>query len=267
MTSTGLPETDLRSAGTDLKSELSELSRERVRRGAIVPSQLAAWASDVHALEELLWENGLGDGPDPRSQLAAVGEAVAASVVARARSVSGDVSVRHVVELAREAMSSTFDGSVSELLADRMMSLDHLDGCDDAPPLAEAGEERSGRRPGARTAEALVAALRVAAADSFAVAETLAKEGDEAGAQQLALHADAASFQAYLVAAADRAGDHGLTTVDLRWDLAAALELPAVISGSGLAGTVLDRRRQLSRLVGSGESRALELSFVPLTQE
>ena len=69
------------------------------------------------------------------------------------------------------------------------------------------------------------------------------------------------------MAAADRAGDHGLTTVDLRWDLAAALELPAVISGSGLAGTVLDRRRQLSRLVGSGESRALELSFVPLTQE
>ena len=60
-----------------VRERLAELSRTHARTGDTRSAQLAAWSADVSVLEQLLWDNGLGEAPDPDAQLAAVGGAVA----------------------------------------------------------------------------------------------------------------------------------------------------------------------------------------------
>lgn len=250
--------------------QLGDLSRRHAQQGDLRLAQLAAWASDVHLLEVLLWENGLGEAPDPEAQLAAVGDAVAASLQACADEIGGELTAREVVGVAREALLSTFDESVHALVLERLLSLDHLDQepaldphQDDAPPVPPAPTARErleGRTPGH-----LVAELRATAADCVAVAELMADEGEDAAALRMARQADAASFEAYLTTAAVHAGDDRLATVDLRWELARGLELPQ-LDTADLAEVVAVGRNRLSSLLGSAEQAALRETFEPLSE-
>lgn len=106
---------------------LADLSRVRAHQGDGRLALLAAWACDAHLLEALLWENGLGDAPDVDAQLAAVGDAVAAAITARADLLAGPLTPRQVLEVAREALLSTFDESVHALVTERLMTVEHLD--------------------------------------------------------------------------------------------------------------------------------------------
>jgi hypothetical protein len=199
------------------------LSRRYADRGDVRMAQLAAWAGDVHTLEDLLWENGLGQAPDPGAQLAAVGESVAASVEDLARTLPDrPLTARAVVEAAREAMVTTFDESVHGLLSDRLGDLAYLDDAHPAPPEAEAAGGRTVDRLDGRTPAELAAELRTAAADCATMATLLGAGGEADAAARLNRQADSAAFEAYLVLAALRAGDTSLATVDLRWDLVGA---------------------------------------------
>ncbi len=206
-----------------LPDAYAELSHRHARDGDLRLAQLAAWAGDVHVLEELLWENGLDQAPDPLAQLAAVAESVALAVEELADDLpDGRLTARAVVEVAREALVTTFDESVHGLLADRVGDLAHLD---------EARAARTGTGPdrearlaarlaGRSSAEALAADLRVAATDCATMAGLLAADGEPEAAGRLSRQADTAAFEAHLVSAALAAGDDTLATVDLRWDLA-----------------------------------------------
>jgi hypothetical protein len=223
-------------------TDFAELSERYAERGDLRMAQLAAWAADVHTLEELLWENGLGQAPDPDAQLAAVGESVAASlenIVLPAR-----LSARALLDAAREAMVTTFDESVHGLLSDRFGELDHLD---HAHVAQETPSSRTEDRLDGRTAAELAAELRTAAADCATMATLLGAGGEDGPAVRLARQADAAAFEAYLVLAAIRSGDHTLATVDLRWDL--------VAEQSG--------RERFASAVGSAEHAALHLVLEP----
>ncbi|MCW2843310.1 MAG: hypothetical protein JWN22_1226 [Nocardioides sp.] len=231
---------------------LGQLSQRHASEGDLRRAKLAAWAADVHVLEELLWQNGLGDAPDPDAQLAALGEVVAGALDALADRAPNHLTARQLVEAAREAMVTTFDESVHGLLTDRLAALDHLDLCE---PVAHDAVREAERRLDGRTAEGLVAELRFAAADCMAVAQLLASEGEEDAARRLAHQADAAAFEAYLVAAASLGGDERLATVDLRWELGRT-----VLSGrpaDGSKGALGDWRPGLLALVGSAESGVL----------
>lgn len=227
------------------------LSHRYAERGDVRMAQLAAWAADVHTLEELLWENGLGAAPDPGSHLAAVGESVAASLE-HVVLPQGPLTARAVLDAAREAMVTTFDESVHGLLADRFSDLEHLDhvaGPADQPadqPVDQPAERTATRLDG-RTPAELAAELRTAAADCAAMATLLGAGGEDQAAARLARQADAAAFEAYLVMAAVRGGDHSLATVDLRWDLVAEQ-----------AG-----RDRFASAVGSAEHPALHLVLEP----
>lgn len=224
-----------------LPAAYAALSRRYTDAGDLRGAQLAAWAADVHALEELLWESGLAQAPDPAAELAAVGDSVATAVEELAFALpNAPLTARGVVEAAREALIQTFDESVHGLLQDRLEDLAQLDEC-----RPGAGFERASRiasRLDGRTAEDLVAALGTAAADCSTMASLLAAGGDAEAAGRLGVQADAAAFEAYLVTAALAAGDETLATVDLRWDLAAA---------DGLA--TADPRAHVARVVGSAE--------------
>lgn len=201
-------------------ADFAHLSRRYAEQGDLRRAALAAWAADVHALEDLLWENGLDQAPDPLLQLATIGDSIAETIETLASQPRGVVSLRAVVEAARDAMVTTFDESVHGLLTGRMADLDHLDDAVPAAP-ADGGVPAAGDRLGGRSADELVHELRMAAADCSAMARELAAVGELDAAARLGDQADSASFEAYLVQAASAAGDDELVTVDLRWDLAA----------------------------------------------
>lgn len=250
---------------TTVIDRFSEQSRAYARRGDIRAAQLAAWTSDIHVLERLLWQNGLADAPEPDAQLAAVGEAVAASLDALAAGDLGELTARKVVELARGALVGAFDESVHSLLTDAFMPLDHLDeqAWDDA---ADEDPVQDRTRLGDRRPEELVVELLAAAGDCMAVAKELVVEGEHASAQRLARQADVASFEAYLVAAASFAGDEELASADLRWDAAQRLESPAPGLTADLAASIAAQRRQLLTLLGSAEQGVLEQTFEPVPE-
>lgn len=239
-----------------------QLSHRHAAEGDVRRSQLAAWASDVHVLEALLWQNGLGQAPDPGAQLAAVGESVAVALETLAERPPATLTARQVVEAAREAMVTTFDESVHGLLTDRFATLDHLDACEPVVP-SESPEARAARRLDGRTPEELAAELRATAADCMAVAELMDVEGETAAAGRLARQADAAAFEAHLVTSALLSGDERLVTVDLRWELASGLTVSGDPEGGSLPDP-LDQRRVLGGLVGSAERDLLDRGLEPL---
>jgi len=241
--------------------QLVRLAGRYAGDGDVRRAQLASWAADVYALEELLWEYGLAESPDPVAQLAAVGESVASALETLADGVSGDVEPRAVVEAARRAMVSTFDESVHDVLLEQLPSLDHLDAC--ASSVTQPGgidETPALERLGARTAEQLVSELRQAAEDCIHVREVMDDEGEVVASDRMTLQADVATFEAYLIAAAVHAGDDRLVSVDLRWELARNL-VPtdgAKVTDKSPFATL---RRELIALVGSAEMETLWRNF------
>ena len=224
--------------------EYAALSRRYAAAGDIRMAQLAAWAGDVHDLEQLLQENGIDQAPDPAAQLAAVGGSVASAVEAAAAALPDrPLTPREVVEVARTAMVSAFDASVHDLLAERLGDLLHLDQVDAGDAAVAATAERLRGRSG----DELWAELRTAASDCALMADLLAAEGAAQAAARLSRQADAAAYEAYLVLAAMRSGDASFATVDLRWDL--------------LADTAMPAREDFAESVGTAERGSLEASL------
>lgn len=230
--------------------------------------RLAAWAGDVEMLETLLWHNGLDRAPDPAAQLAAVGEAVAASLEARAAAVTGALSDREIVEAGRDAMVATFDVSVHGVLRERFASVEHLDprssvpvaeGPEDDCPDTDPDDWDAVHRLEGRTPEELAAELRTAAGDCMAVAEVMARAGEPEAALRLARQSDAAAFEAYLVTAAALSGDDTLASVDVRWERARLL-------AADPDRDPVAARARLLELVGWAERDPLGRSFEPLPE-
>jgi hypothetical protein len=169
-----------------------------------------------------------------------------------------------VVELARDAMMTTFDDSVHDVLAQAFVPLDHLTA--PRPPVRPARPVDGRRRLGEATAEELVVELLVAAGDCMAVAAELAAVEEHEAAYRMSGQADAASFEAYLLAAASLAGDRELASVELRWSLAEELTRAPYQPGTSLEDAVAARRRQLLALLGSAEQGVLEQTFEPVPQ-
>jgi hypothetical protein len=257
------PETPEVPRRLSVPERLSTIAQRYAADGDVRRAQLASWAADVHVLEELMWQNGLAEAPDPVAQLAAVGESVASALEALADDPAADVTPRAVVEAARRAMVATFDESVHEVLLAQLPALDHLDACDPfaARPEGRSEESSAVRRLGPRTPEELVAELREAAADCVRVGGVMQLEGELTAANRMAHQADVATFEAYLVAAAVHAGDDQLATVDLRWELARELD-PADWDAEGRDGNAFATlRRELISVVGSAEMETLWRTF------
>lgn len=216
-------------------AEYAALSRRYAADGDVRMAQLAAWAGDVHDLEQLLQENGIDRAPDPAAQLAAVGGSVATAVEAAAAALPDrPLTPREVVEVARTAMVTAFDASVHDLLAERLGDLLHLD---EARAGKGAPDGTTADRLSGRSGDELWSELRTAASDCALMADLLAAEGAAQAASRLSRQADAAAYEAYLVLAAMRSGDVSFATVDLRWDLLADTAMPAREDFAGAVGT------------------------------
>lgn len=232
--------------------DYADLSRSYAARGDSRRAALAIWAADVRTVQCLLWEGGLASAADPAHELRAVAAAVETALTSR--EVPAGVSVRTVVENAREALAAAFDESVHALLSARFVTLDHLDRAS-APDPGAANLAVSERLDG-RSGEQLVGDLLTAVVDCRAVASVMAEVGDDEEARRQAALADLAAFEAYLVMVSAGSGDATLATTELRWDLAAAKA-----GRPGHAGEPEDlvsaRRAVMRSVVAPAEEQAL----------
>jgi hypothetical protein len=243
--------------------DYAALSRGRAASGDAHGAVLAAWAADVHLLQSLLWEHGPADASAQTAQLAAVEESVR-RYAANPGSLSG---TRAIAVAARAALTEALDNPVRDLLVDRFLPLDHLDGLDHP----KVGDTATVIRLDRRTADELFLDLRVTATDCMAVAREMVRAGRLTDAAHQVWMADLAAFEAYLLTAASAVADRELTTVDLRWELARTLlgELPARRGKTAIEGTadleqaVEDIRERLVRSVGPAEVAALRAAFEP----
>lgn len=231
------------------------LSQALASRGETREAILSMWASDVRALHLLLWENGLGAAPDAHVHVQACTAAVQAGLRAHATDIGAGPTPRLLVERARGALASAFDASVHDLLAGRLLPLDHLDDIRQ-PPEGARGDLAPDRLAG-RTPAQLLVDLRAAACDCVTVARALAGDVEETNRQlwQAAL----ASFEAYLVDTALRVGDARLTTVELHWELAARALATGPEQGASDAWWL---RQRLLAVAGPHQRAALDAEFV-----
>lgn len=247
----------------ETSTDYSHASRSYADQGEGRLAVLAQCAADIQVLQQLLWENGIDQSPDPDAQLAAVGEAVSGSLSLLAAETAGGTAVEMVTRF-RHAVVTTFDESVHSLLTERFPPLDHLAG---VPVSFEQADDVVVDRLAGRTPTALVADLQATARDCIAVAEVMLEEEDVAGAVRQLWQADLAVFEAYLVHAATRAGDAGLVTVALRWDRARELvpgppESPE--STDAVEQAVVAWRETLVGVVSAVEATALRAAFAPV---
>jgi hypothetical protein len=250
------------SAATPARAELfAQASRTLVQQDQALHAVLAQCAADVEVLQQLLWESGLGEAPDPGAQLAAVGEAVLGSLNSTWTDLGPGRTAREAVERFRHALVTTFDESVHAMLTGRLAPLDHLDGVAVAP---EEAVSRSRDRLEGRSVDHLVADLRTTASDCAAVADVMIGDGDDAGALRQLWQADVASLEAFLIESAAHAGDRTLATVDLRWELGHLRGLQVPADAADLSAAVEGWRQVMLALVSSAEAEALRASFAPV---
>jgi hypothetical protein len=243
--------------------DLYALSQSYAAGGDARRAALAAWASDVRAVQSLLLEVGLDDPANRRNQLLTVSEAV---VTALADLDAGESrTVRAVVESARECLLTVLDDSARATIMERLVALDHLDLA--AAPAPGSADLAVNERLGGRGGEQLVGDLLTAAADCRAVARTLAMVGDEDEASRQSRSADLAAFEAYLILASAASGDATLAVTGLRWDLVLAKAAGSAGGGSPgssvvraaiLAGALPAERPALDALLTMGQPRRSE---------
>lgn len=219
-------------------ADYAELSRGHAVGGDGRRAALAAWASDLRAVQALAVESGAT--PEDLLRVAVAVETALAGVA----SVDAP-SVRTVVETARAQLLGTFDASVHDQVRARFMTLDHLDAV--AAPGPGAANRAVTDRLDGRGGEQLVGDLLTAAADCRAVAQVMAQVGDEEERQRQTDAADLAGFEAFLVLVSAATGDATLATTELRWDLAAAKARLAPHA---------DRRDLLCSVLAPGEQAA-----------
>ena len=259
------PEAGGRTAGESLQQRLVALSVTYAARDDARLAVAATWLADLDLVHTLLWENGLAQSPDPAADLAAVGEAIAASQAAHP--VTGPATARDVAEGARRGLAAAFDPTLNELLEQRFSTLEHLDALPAPGPQDRA--EALARRLEGQHPDTLMASLYTTGTECMAVADVMLVEGDRAGAIRQVQQADLTLFEGYLIAAALGAGDVGLASVDIRWDLVAAMEDEDPVWGdvpedADLEAVVRRRRDRLASAVGWAELPVLEAALLPV---
>lgn len=200
-------------------ADYAALSRGFAASRDVRRAVLTQWAADLRVLQSLLWESGLGAAPAPADGLRAVASAMADSWAQHTEHLRAAGSARDLVDRARGALAAVFDPSVHSLLASRLTPLDHLDDLgrsEGDAPAATARGYLDWRSP-----EELLRDLRVAGQDAVRVARTMAQD-DPSESDNQRWQATLAMFEAYLVRSALLAGDPGMVTAELRWELAGA---------------------------------------------
>jgi hypothetical protein len=241
---------------------LRDISERFAEEGDTLSAVYAQWAADMFSVQSLAWERIMVASPNPESQFFAVAGAVSRAMAIayqRPRSVR---TAKDVIVNARDALGYAFDESMMRALNKHFTNADHLSFL--PPPKGSAPSfDSAGRLNGATPAEYAVEKHEEAVTNMGYAWDSL-QSGAETDAIAWAYQADLASFERYLVEAAIAVGDHYLTTVNVRWNLAS--EMIGQLDGlpGDLNGSTFVIRELLKDAVGVVDGSRLNDFFEPV---
>lgn len=238
------------------------LSQRYAQQGNIAGAIHAAWASDVNAVQMVIWERVMIASPQPDDQFFAVATTIAQALANFAAAPTQFTTAKEVVEHARRGLATAFDPVAQALLTEQYISLDHLaevplpDESWASSLLAHWLEERS--------VEEMIEHRLHTASDCMAAAKSMNDAGRLDDAMKQAWQADWATFAAYLLASAKAVGDTALITVDMRWLLAVDAIGKVATLPMDFAEAVTAIRDSLTDSLGSIEGVRLTEMFEPI---
>lgn len=240
----------------------AELSHRAAADGNSHLAVHAAWAADIAAVQATMWRNVISLTSNPAEMFGTLASAVdyALDQFDADETVARDAF--DLITAARDALLSAFDPDGAAAVDAAFPSAGHLRGL----PTPDGHQTLAilSARLGGRDTDSVVADLRVAAHDGVVVAAGLFRAGYERDALTQVWMADWAALEAFLIADAVAAGDHGLITVEMRWALVVhALAQPQVLP-TGFTAAVAHLRATMISALGPIEGERLQAAFTPL---
>ena len=241
-------------------SALDASARRFADAAAATDAVACAWGADVYAVQALVWERIMIAASSPQRQFFRAAEALVAGLHLD-RAAPGNRSAADVLETSRRAFLDACDPDLRDGIRSLWSDLDHLTGL--AAPTADDLGEAVARRLASRSEGAFVEQRRREAAESMATAQALRIKGEGVPAIQAAYDSDLSSLEAYLVESAVAAGDAGLLTVTIRWELAihALSGLPGL--PEGFLAAVGRIRDTVAASLGDADGARLRLTLQP----
>jgi len=200
---------------------LDAAARRQALEGDPVGALTLAWGADVYAVQGVLWERIIGAAAATHRQLYRAADALFRGL--RGAAPEATLPAGSCAEVLRQARTRLLAECDEGLAAAIQAVWDEHSFLDDlAAPTAEDVQAAARSRCRGRSALAHAGALRVDARAAMQRAQSLRVRGDTTGALQESYEADLLAFEAYLLESALAAGDSGLLTVTIRWELATA---------------------------------------------
>lgn len=200
---------------------LDAAARRQALEGDAVGALTLAWGADVYAVQGVLWERIIGAAAATHRQLYRAADALLRGLrgVAPGAFVTTS-SCADVLLQARNRLLAECDDVLAAAIATAWNDHSFLGAL--SAPTAEDVQAAARRRCRGRATLAHAASLRDDSRAAMQRAQGLRVRGDTAGALQESYEADLLALEAYLLESAVAAGDSGLLTVSIRWELAIA---------------------------------------------
>lgn len=196
----------------------AELAETYAGQGNVFAAVHAAYASDVQAVQAVMWEKVMASSPNPDEQFFIVATAVAKALANHFTTASTETQdALEVVEAARRGMEEAFDEAAQKVISNKYLPIEFLSGLP-CPTPADGESLRAARLQGQTPEKAASERFRTAR-DSMKVALRMKEQGREADAIAQAWVADWATVEGYLLKASSVVGDRSLVTMLMRWDL------------------------------------------------
>lgn len=241
-------------------SAYDKLARDFAASGNSLAAIHAAWAADMHTVQEVVWERLMVASPNPEQQFFSVAHTVSKTLVEYVRTAEAVEDARAVVLHARSGLSAAFDMPLRKLVEAKYPNLDYL--ADLPVPDADALAANASARLDGKSIDEVIEARKQVAADCMSVAASMYQEGRLNDAIQQAYQSDLVMFESYLLESAKAVGDTSLVLVDLRWGLACAAIARIPGLPTDFMGAIEAIRRALLTAVNPVEVARLREVFI-----
>ncbi len=237
-------------------------ARRQADAGDAVSALALAWGADVYASQATMWEQSLIIARYPLRHFFRLGEGI---VAGSAETLSAEPAPHSIAELmkdVRKAVLAAAEPSLRGPLAGSWHDVDYLVGL--PAPSATDVLDSVRRRTGGYELQEFITYRRDEADRLMEEARAQLAAGEASAAIQSGYASDLSALEAYLVESSIAAGDRGMLTATVRWELVAAAisQLPALPPDPHEALEIT--RGAMFEALGEAEAERLRPAFAAL---
>ena len=239
-------------------------SRRQARLAEPLSALIFAWGADVSLMQTSLFERVVLGRKASLRQYFVEAQTLLAAFEPKLPEVPGAESVADMQLRVREQLFTTLPRDLAMDVTGRLPDITYLTSLT-APSREEMRHGARVRLQGSSAAQ--FCSRRRREADELILAALNANaQGEQRSAAELCYESDSLSLEAYLVESAEAAGDHGLWTVELRWELGtcAMKELKSVPEDFNAAVSTI--REVLARALGEPDGTRF-LAALPVVSD